>query len=210
MPEALPEFDKKASAASPADSDGTANARDPQEDGRFEEPAIPAAAPTDAPHAATDDATEVELGEESRTGRGDVSAADEGPDPWKSADSPGDHYADAYHAGVTGSGSGHAEREPAASTGEAESAEAVGPDGTGLAGVMRRWAVARSADAAGRRAALGLADHVEAVETRLGGVLGGPLRDRGLDGLARRVERNPFATIAGAVFAGWIVNRMLD
>jgi hypothetical protein len=185
MPEAFPDFDKKPEPA-PADPDGTG------------EP-VPA-----------------QVGPE----------VDPGPDPWKSADEFVDPYVDPYHAGAAGSGSGHPApgRAPAAGDGpdaampgpgstagaDAEAAEALDLDGTGLAGLMRRWGAAGSAGTGPRRVALGLADHVEAVESRVGGVLGRPLRDRGLDGLARRVERNPLATIAGALLAGWLVNRMFD
>ncbi|HSM35054.1 MAG TPA: hypothetical protein VK837_01540 [Longimicrobiales bacterium] len=140
---------------------------------------------------------------------------DPGPDPWKSADAFVDPYVDPYHAGPTGSGSGHAAPGPTATEGlDADHAPDAGGtgelDGTGLAGLMRRWGAGGPAQAGPRRVALDLADHVEAVETRVGGVLGRPLRDRGLDGLAGRVERNPLATIAGALLAGWLVNRMFD
>lgn len=143
--------------------------------------------------------------------------SDPGPDPWKAADvhgDPGDPYVDPYHAGPTGSGSGHPAAGPTPDEGDPlrdpVADEPRAWDGTGLAGVMRRWGAAGAEDERPRRTVLELADHVEAVESRVGGVLGRPLRDRGMDGLAGRVERNPFAAIAGALFAGWIVNRMLD
>ncbi|MEN8375579.1 MAG: hypothetical protein ABFS34_09035 [Gemmatimonadota bacterium] len=93
---------------------------------------------------------------------------------------------------------------------EADPYEGDPLDGTGAAGLMRRWAGARTAQSKAGRTTLHLADHVEAVESRLGTVLGRPLRDRGLDGLAARVERNPLAAVAGAFLAGWIVNRIID
>ncbi len=198
MPEAFPEFDKKPAATPPTDEDATDEVADPQGEAHGE-PSEPGAA-----EAAQD-----------------VYAAPPAPeaDSWE-ADVPAeDPYESPYHAGAAGSGATQAGPEPVAVGGrgepeprteEADPQEAIGLDGTGVAGFMRRWAVARSADAAGRRTVLGMADHVEAIETRLGGVLAKPLKDRGMDGLARRVERNPLATVAGALLAGWIVNRMLD
>lgn len=160
--------------------------------------------PPERASADPDGSTPGESGQESGTG----------PDPWKVADLHDDPYVDPYHAGATGSGSGHPAPGPTPDRSDtppdplAEEPRAF--DGTGLAGVMRRWAAAGAEDEHPRRTVLELADHVEAVESRVGGVLGRPLRDRGLDGLARRVERNPLAAIAGALLAGWVVNRMLD
>lgn len=186
MPEAFPDFDKPPVRPEPEDASPATPAPTAEE--------VVAPGVSDSP--GDSDAT---------TDPG--AAQDHGPDPWKTMDP----YADPYHSGVTGSGSGHAEREPAAPASEATpSAEDVGLDGTGLSGLMRRWAAGGDASNPAHRTAMGLADHVEAVESRLGGVLGRPLRDRGLDGLARRVERNPLAAVAGALLAGWMVNRLFD
>ncbi len=192
MPEAFPDFDKKPPATPPADSDGTDEAAAAQEDDE--------AVVTPTPEAASAEGAAEPPG----------TPGDEAAEPWEAPPPAEDPYESPYHAGIDGSGSRQAEREPAAETAGGEADEAIGLDGTGLAGLMRRWAVARSADASGRQTVLGFADHVEAVEGRLGGVLAKPLRERGMDGLARRVERNPLATIAGAVLAGWIVNKMFD
>lgn len=222
MPEAFPDFDKKPPATPAADSDGTDEAPDPQEHDESAHAEPPSARPPEETGPTPGEGGSTLRYEAPRTAEEKPSPADDAG-AGESAPGPGeagagryappptdDPYESPYHAGIDGSGSRPAGGEPAAATGGPEPDEAIGLDGTGMAGLMRRWAVARSADASGRQTVLGLADHVEAVEARLGGVLARPLRDRGMDGLARRVERNPLATIAGAVLAGWIVNRMFD
>jgi hypothetical protein len=79
----------------------------------------------------------------------------------------------------------------------------------GLAGVMRRWAYAYPENLARHWMVLMLADRVDVMEDRLGGVLERPLKSVGLDGVGRRVRRNPFAALAVVAGAGWLATRML-
>lgn len=80
--------------------------------------------------------------------------------------------------------------------------------GSALARLIRHWAEHRDPEERRRDIALLMAARVEEVEERIGPMLARPLREHGLEPLARRVERDPLATLVGALLAGWIARRL--
>lgn len=80
--------------------------------------------------------------------------------------------------------------------------------GSALVRLLRRWADELPPEESRRDLALLAAARLEEMERRLGPVLARPLREHGMEPLARRVERNPVATLAGALVAGVIARRL--
>ncbi len=79
----------------------------------------------------------------------------------------------------------------------------------GLSGVMRRWAYGFPEDLARHWMLLLMADRVDVVEDRLGGLLKRPLASAGLEGIGRRVHRNPFGAVAVAAGGLWLAGKLL-
>lgn len=79
----------------------------------------------------------------------------------------------------------------------------------GLSGVMRRWAYGYPENLARHWMILLMADRVDVVEDRIGGVLERPLAAAGMPGLGRRIRRNPLAALAVLGAAGWLARRAL-
>ncbi len=79
----------------------------------------------------------------------------------------------------------------------------------GVSGVMRRLAYRYPEDLARRWMMLLVADRVDLVEDRVGGLLERPLQAAGLAGLGRAVHRNPFGSLAMVFTAGWLARRMM-
>lgn len=97
----------------------------------------------------------------------------------------------------------------AATPAPAPGAEAS-PSESALVRLIRRWGEQLPDEEGGRKAmARTAASAAGELEGRLGPMLARPLREHGLEPLARQVERNPIATIAGAVVAGWLARRIL-
>lgn len=80
--------------------------------------------------------------------------------------------------------------------------------GSALTRLVRRWAQELPEEPR-REYALLAAERLEEVERRIGPVLARPLREHGLEPLARQVERNPVATVTGALLAAWVARRLL-
>ena len=82
--------------------------------------------------------------------------------------------------------------------------------GSSLVRLIRRWGEHLPEEDAGRASmARTAASAVAEMEDRLGPLMARPLREHGLEPLAKQVERNPVATLAGAVVAGWVARRLL-
>lgn len=84
------------------------------------------------------------------------------------------------------------------------------PPASAVVRLIRRWGERLPAGERGRASMAGTAASAVAdIEERLGPVLSRPLREHGLEPLAKHVERNPIAALAGAVVAGWLARRLL-
>ncbi len=79
----------------------------------------------------------------------------------------------------------------------------------GLAGVMRRWAYGFPEDLARHWMILLMADRVDVVEDRLGGLLERPFASAGLEKVGRTVRRNPFGALALTVGGLWLAGKLL-
>ena len=79
----------------------------------------------------------------------------------------------------------------------------------GVSGYLRRAAYRVPEHHARHWMALLLADRIDVVEDRLGGLLARPLEDAGYDGPAGRVRENPIAVVAGVLVGVWIAKKLL-
>ncbi len=79
----------------------------------------------------------------------------------------------------------------------------------GVAGAMRRMAYRYPEDLARHWMLLLVADRVDVVEDRLGGLLERPLTSVGLTGAGRTVHRNPFGALAVVAGGLWLARRLL-
>jgi hypothetical protein len=79
----------------------------------------------------------------------------------------------------------------------------------GVAGALRRVAYGYPEDLARRWMMLLLADRLDVVEDRLGGLLERPLQSVGFPGLGRRVHRNPFGALAAVIAGAWLAKKVL-
>ncbi len=79
----------------------------------------------------------------------------------------------------------------------------------GVAGAMRRLAYQYPENLARHWMTLLLADRVDVVEDRLGGLLERPLAAAGLERLGRTVHRNPFGALAVVAGGLWLTGKLL-
>lgn len=77
----------------------------------------------------------------------------------------------------------------------------------GASGALRKAAYEVPEHRARHWGLLLLADRVDVLEGRVGGLLGRPLRRTGWEGAADRVERNPFPFAAGLLLGGLLMAR---
>ncbi|HEX9107059.1 MAG TPA: hypothetical protein VF832_07520 [Longimicrobiales bacterium] len=79
----------------------------------------------------------------------------------------------------------------------------------GVSGAMRRWAYRYPEDLARHWMLLLMADRVDVVEDRLGGLLERPLASAGFSGVGRTVRRNPVGALAITFGGLWLAKRLL-
>lgn len=80
----------------------------------------------------------------------------------------------------------------------------------GLSGMMRGAAYRIPEHRARHWAMLMAADRVDVLESRVGELLGRPLRAAGLPEMAGAVERKPLVGLFGVLAAGWLVRRAVS